>query len=107
MAKDVLTRRNRANDRSVLQHALMNREFGIAYQPIVDLGDMSLFAREALLRPTTPSFPSPREMVRVAVSESRIGELGRQVRRLATRGAGGARLFVNAHPSELDPDDTA
>lgn len=103
MTKHVETRRNRAHDRSVLQHALINGEFGVAYQSIFDLSSMSIFAREALLRPTSASFPTPRDMLRVALSEGRIGELGRLVRRLATRGSEGRRLFLNAHPTELEP----
>jgi EAL domain-containing protein (putative c-di-GMP-specific phosphodiesterase class I) len=95
---------------SALGRVLAAGAFGIAYQPIFDLATGHRFAEEALLRPLD-GFDGPIEMLDAAVSESSIGELGRQIRTIAVRGCPDTPLFLNAHPHELDepwlvqPDD--
>lgn len=85
-------------------------EYGVAFQPIVDVETGRVFANEALLRPLT-TFPNPVAMLDAAVEAGRMGELGREIRKLAVGGHPDGALFLNAHPHEFDepwlvqPDD--
>lgn len=85
-------------------------EYGVAYQPIFDVATGRVFANEALLRPLE-SFANPIAMIDAAVEGRRMGELGREIRKLAVGGHPDGALFLNAHPHELDepwlvqPDD--
>lgn len=75
----------------------------IAWQPIVDVRDGSIFAYEALLRSPTMS---PVQMLASAERLGRCTDLGRRVRaRIAadlTHLPEGLRAFVNLHAQDLD-----
>ncbi|CAN5751599.1 hypothetical protein BH09MYX1_BH09MYX1_08260 [soil metagenome] len=93
-----------------LETVMAQGAFGISYQPIFDLTSGRLFAQEALLRPLT-TFAGPVEMLDAAAKEGKMGELGRDIRKIAVHGSPETALFLNAHPHELDepwlvqPDD--
>jgi EAL domain-containing protein (putative c-di-GMP-specific phosphodiesterase class I) len=73
----------------------------VVYQPIVDLGDQSLFAYEALARSSCPSFESPTGLFVHAASAGKVGALGRVLRQRVADSAPEHHLFVNIHPLEL------
>lgn len=72
----------------------------VAYQPVVDLHTDRVFAYEVLARPARDLFPNPPAMFLAATGSEVVGELGREIRRLAVEGCD-QRLFVNVHPDEL------
>jgi EAL domain-containing protein (putative c-di-GMP-specific phosphodiesterase class I) len=82
----------------------------VGYQPIVDLGDRSVVAHEALLRADSDGRPvDGGDLFFVADSAGWLPRLDRVGRECAIAGAagwlGGADLFVNTHPtSVLRPD---
>ena len=90
---------------------LTPEEMCVAFQPIVDVGDGSVFAYEALARCTRPGLESPVELFRQAEDEGACGPLGRLIRTVAFGECEDAPLFVNVHPEELQarwlvqPDD--
>jgi EAL domain-containing protein (putative c-di-GMP-specific phosphodiesterase class I) len=100
----------RAEGAPILQ-VLAKRELRVVFQPIVDLLDGSIYAQEALVRPTTPSFKDPPSMFEAAVESECCGALGRVIRELAVGSCESQRLFLNVHPNELGegwlvrPDD--
>jgi EAL domain-containing protein (putative c-di-GMP-specific phosphodiesterase class I) len=80
----------------------------IAYQPIVDTRNRTVFGYEALLRSDEPSLPHPGAVLDAATRLGRLEELGRLIRLraaqpiLANPSAG--KLFVNLHVTDLlDP----
>lgn len=77
----------------------------MAYQPIVDTGNKSLFGYEALMRSTEKALPHPGAVLDAAERLARLLDLGRHVRRLAsvpmTEAAADALLFVNLHSQDL------
>jgi EAL domain-containing protein (putative c-di-GMP-specific phosphodiesterase class I) len=80
----------------------------IAYQPIVRVGDHSVFGYEALLRSMEPSLPNPEAVITAAERLGRVHLLGSVIRERASAPvracADHGLLFVNLHPSELlDP----
>ncbi len=86
----------------------------MAYHPIVDFANHTVFGHEALMRSLEPSLPHPGAVLDAAERLGRLDELGRIVRDLAAvpygeDGANG-KLFVNLHvtdladPSLTDPD---
>jgi len=72
----------------------------VAYQPVVDLHSERVYAYEVLARPSRDVFPNPPAMFLAATGLEVVGELGREIRRLAVEGCQ-HRLFVNIHPDEL------
>jgi EAL domain-containing protein (putative c-di-GMP-specific phosphodiesterase class I) len=78
------------------------------YQPIVRVADNSLFAYEALCRPTDEGFRNVSELLETAVRTGRIRELGRSLRRIVVEPmpqlAENVSLFVNLHPQDLSDD---
>ena len=63
--------------RDGLKHALANKEFSLAYQPIVDVQTNSLWAIEALLRwQHKEQFISPAEFIPIAEKSGRINQIG-------------------------------
>jgi EAL domain-containing protein (putative c-di-GMP-specific phosphodiesterase class I) len=81
----------------------------VAFQPIVDWKQRSLYAYEALMRSREPSLATPDLIIGAAERLGRVWELGRRVRGLLA-----ARMpeipsdilvFANLHPLDLeDPD---
>jgi EAL domain-containing protein (putative c-di-GMP-specific phosphodiesterase class I) len=83
----------------------------VAFQPILDLRSLGVFAYEALLRPNDPRFNGPLPLLDHAIANNCMGELGRLIRQLATAGCPNHPLFLNVHPNEFEdgwllrPDD--
>ena len=79
----------------------------IAYHPIVDVRNKSVFGYEALLRSTEPSLPHPGAVIDAAMRLGRIESLGRTIRSLAAEPIPADQdfaLFVNLHVTDLtDP----
>lgn len=96
---------------SPIERCVLSRQMKVALQPLVDLRTRTIFAYEALVRPTTPDFQSPPGMFEAAVQAACVGRLGRAIRELAIAACPNHPLFLNIHPNELDehwlvqPDD--
>ena len=80
----------------------------MAFQPIVDAKDGSMFGYEALLRSREPSLPHPGAVLDAAERLDRARDVGRHVRTLSAaafeRAPPDAVLFVNLHSLDLlDP----
>ncbi|MET0390917.1 MAG: GGDEF domain-containing response regulator [Polyangiales bacterium] len=91
-----------------LSRSLTHGAFRFVYQPIVRVRDNSLFAYEALCRPTDNGFRHVGELFETAVRTGRIRELGRALRRIViepmNRLPEEVALFVNLHPQDLGDD---
>lgn len=80
-------------------------------QPIVDIATRKTFAYEALLRSRNKLFEGPLPVLRAAIEQHCLGELGRALRKMAMEAAPTTNLFLNIHPNEFDegwlvrPDD--
>lgn len=91
--------------------ALETRDFGITYQPILDVRRKRVHAYEVLSRRPSTVFRSTEEFFRTAAQAGKVGELGRLHRELAIRHCPNAPLFLNIDPNEFDygllvrPDD--
>ncbi|HVU00095.1 MAG TPA: EAL domain-containing protein [Polyangiaceae bacterium] len=80
----------------------------MAYQPIVDVSDRSVFGYEALLRSAEPSLPHPGAVLDAAERAGRLRDVGRAVRARAPQAmaAGeGPLLFLNLHSSDLNDEE--
>jgi EAL domain-containing protein (putative c-di-GMP-specific phosphodiesterase class I) len=95
-----------------VREALAAGHFYVAMQPIVDLERRRIFAYEALLRSKSPDFnEGPIPILKAAVAEGAMGELGRALRQMAVDATPSGHVFLNVHPSEFDegwlvrPDD--
>lgn len=81
----------------------------IAYQPIVSWSRREIFGYEALLRSREASLPHPGAILDAAERLDRLPELGRSIRKAASRPGeplpDGATLFVNLHTQDLLDDD--
>lgn len=79
----------------------------MAYHPIVDVRQKTVFGYEALLRSTEPSLPHPGAVIDAAMRLGRIESLGRAIRSLAAEPIlpdTDFALFVNLHVTDLtDP----
>jgi diguanylate cyclase (GGDEF)-like protein/PAS domain S-box-containing protein len=107
MAADNLERLLLEND---LRHAVVEREFVLQYQPIVDLENGRIVGGEALLRWRHPirGTLEPKTFIRVAEDVSMMGEITRWVLAEACRFAAAVRLrqpdfrvTVNVSASDL------
>lgn len=102
---------NADNPETMLREAIQAGDVYVAMQPIIDLRAGTIFGLETLLRSLNDKYQSPGDMLKVALDGGWIGELGREVRKMATAAAPDARLFVNVHPDEFSegwlvrPDD--
>ena len=90
--------------------ATLERAFGslaVAYQPISNAADGSLFAYEALMRSEEPALPHPSSLLKVAESVDRLPDLGEAMRRLVAQDIATTEqsiFFVNLHPEDLGDD---
>ena len=90
--------------------ATLERAFGsltVAYQPILNTADGSLFAYEALMRSEEPALPHPNSVLKVAESVDRLPDLGEAMRRLVAQDIAATEqsiFFVNLHPEDLADD---
>jgi EAL domain-containing protein (putative c-di-GMP-specific phosphodiesterase class I) len=85
----------------------------MAYHPIVDVRNKTVFGYEALLRSTEPSLPHPGAVIDAAMRLGRLESLGRAIRSAAAEPIPSDTdfaLFVNLHVTDLtdpalsDPD---
>jgi EAL domain-containing protein (putative c-di-GMP-specific phosphodiesterase class I) len=81
----------------------------LAFQPIVDWPSRTVFGYEALVRSAEPALGNPGLLFDAAERLGRVGELGRQIRRLLARSAESAPedtvLFTNLHAADLNDED--
>ena len=96
---------------SEIPDVLATGELRVAFQPLVTLRTMEIYAYEALVRSTSPHFKHPGQLIDAAIAHDYIGPLGRIIRELAVAGCPDHPLFLNIHPTEFDhswlvqPDD--
>jgi EAL domain-containing protein (putative c-di-GMP-specific phosphodiesterase class I) len=80
----------------------------LAYQPIVNASERTLYGYEALLRSAEPALPGPMAVLDAASKLGRLFELARKIRARASGEIQGAvntaMLFVNLHPRDLIDD---
>ena len=100
-----------------IDRALANHEFFLEYQPIVDLGSLSLLGVEALVRWRHPEVGvlMPSRFIQVIEERGQVAKLGRWVLNQACRemcawrasiaGGGELRLAVNISGRHLQHDD--
>ena len=94
-----------------LEQVLAAGEIYIAYQPIIDLRTKKIFSFEALVRSAAPEFPGPMQIIKAAVENNYMAQLGRALRKLSVEGCPNHPLFLNIHPNEFSagwlvrPDD--
>ncbi|MCS3430439.1 bifunctional diguanylate cyclase/phosphodiesterase [Klebsiella sp. BIGb0407] len=104
-------------ERRVLEHdmalALVNKEFVVYYQPIVDSFSREIYSYEALIRWKHPlkGLLSPDSFIPVAEKTGMINEMGRLVLEMACREAASwmipAKISVNVSPVQLSSTDFA
>lgn len=96
------------NNKEELNHLIEDGMVRYDFQPIVDARDGSIFAYEALMRPTSPLFASPLDVLAVAHSQSKLYEIERltlfkALEAFAARSSedGKEKLFVNSIPNQI------
>lgn len=99
------------SDDADVREAFLAGDLYVDLQPIVDLKAGTVFGVETLLRSFSPKFRGPLDILDSALKSGYMGQLGREVRKLATTAAPDDRLFINVHPEEFSegwlvrPDD--
>jgi len=77
----------------------------MAYQPIVNSSDGSVFAYEALMRSESKSLPHPGAILDAAEELGMLDDLGRRIRAISPKPflekGNHALLFLNLHPRDL------
>jgi diguanylate cyclase (GGDEF)-like protein len=86
---DVLERQEKLND------LLEKKSLRFVFQPIIRLKDISVFGYEALMRPTTPDFFSPLDILAVAEAQSKLPQLEKITYELIFK-------WVDEHASQLN-----
>lgn len=80
----------------------------LAYQPIVNAADRTLFGYEALLRSGEPQLAGPLAIIDAATKLGCLYDLARKIRARAAAeiqaAPGGSMLLVNLHPRDLTDD---
>jgi EAL domain-containing protein (putative c-di-GMP-specific phosphodiesterase class I) len=100
----------RVGDRAGIS-AMLERALGtvsVAYQPIFNALDQTLFAYEALMRSNEAELPDPQSVLKAAERVDRLQELGSTMRGLAANGLAenaDTTLFVNLHPKDLTDEN--
>ncbi|MEG1931942.1 MAG: EAL domain-containing protein, partial [Pygmaiobacter sp.] len=96
------------NNKEELNHLIEDGMVRYDFQAIVDARDGSVFAYEALMRPTSPLFTSPLDVLAVAHSQSKLYEIERLTLFKALEAfaqhspAGGKeKLFINSIPNQI------
>lgn len=90
-----------------MAQALVNKEFVVYYQPIVDSFSQQIYSYEALIRWKHPvkGFLSPDTFIPVAEKTGMINEMGKSVLEIACREAASwaipAKISVNVSPVQL------
>ena len=81
----------------------------MAYQPIIDWPNKSLFGFEALVRSTGSALSNPGLLFDAAEQLGRVQELGRQIRRTVAgavhEAPPDAAIFVNLHSADLNDEE--
>jgi EAL domain-containing protein (putative c-di-GMP-specific phosphodiesterase class I) len=81
----------------------------MAYQPIIDWPERSLFGYEALVRTKGSALSNPGLLFDAAEQLGRVQELGRQIRRAVAEAVNDAppdvAIFVNLHSADLNDDE--
>jgi EAL domain-containing protein (putative c-di-GMP-specific phosphodiesterase class I) len=94
-----------------IRDAQASGEIYVAFQPIVDLQRREVFGYEALARCRSTTFNNALGLIREALTNNCMGELGRDLRAMAARTCPRTALFLNIHPAEFNdgwlvrPDD--
>jgi EAL domain-containing protein (putative c-di-GMP-specific phosphodiesterase class I) len=92
------------------RRAFEQQQYSVTYQPIVHLTTGKILAQEALTRSLSPTFPSIVGLLKALEPCGLVGELGRNLRKLATKGCS-QPLSLNVSPLEfaegwlVRPDD--
>jgi EAL domain-containing protein (putative c-di-GMP-specific phosphodiesterase class I) len=92
------------------RRAFEQQQYSMTYQPIVHLATGRVLAQEALARSHSPTFPSIVGLLKALEPCGLVGELGRNLRRLAIKGCS-LPLSLNVSPLEfaegwlVRPDD--
>ena len=96
------------NNRDSINLLIENSLILFHYQPIVDLKTGEIFAYEMLMRSEMAEFRSPLEILEVAKSQSKLGQLERVILFKAFAGIkeneeklSGKKIFVNSIPSQV------
>lgn len=80
-------------------------ELWVAFQPIVDFANGTVFGYEALVRSKSGVFKDPGALFDAAERLGRVHEIGRSVRRMVASASADAPphvlFFVNVHPADL------
>jgi diguanylate cyclase (GGDEF)-like protein len=91
-----------------LGRSLAHGSFRFVYQPIVNVREGTVFAYEALCRPTDAGFENVGQLIETAVHTGRIRDLGRVLRRIVVEPMPQlpepCALFVNIHPQDLNDE---
>ncbi len=78
----------------------------MAYQPIVNAGDGTLYAYEALMRTSSKTLPHPGAVLDAAETLGKLDQLGRKIREIAAKplmdADSATLLFLNLHPADLE-----
>lgn len=99
-----------ASDRAGLEasFAAALESLWVAFQPIVDVSNRSIFGYEALMRSDEPSLPHPGAVLDAAERLGALNALGRTIRERAAshmrNGDPTWLLFLNLHPEDLMDD---
>ncbi len=111
MAKNTEPRSNRLSDVTLaagtrrpfeaVSEIVAAEDLSVVFQPIIDMGDGTLLAYEALVRCRIPAYSSPPDLFERAVESGAAGELGRLIREIAVPLSTGIPIFLNVHPDEL------
>lgn len=94
--------------REKLNKLIEDRAITYVFQPIVDTSDGSVFAYEALMRPTIMELASPADVMRLASDQSRLPDIEELTFTQALyeysrqrEAFGDCKLFINSIPNQL------
>ncbi|MGP1569684.1 MAG: EAL domain-containing protein [Eubacteriales bacterium] len=95
-------------NRENINTLLLYEQIRFAFQPIVDMQTGDVAAFEALMRPSTPNFKNPLEIISVAKMQAKLKNLERMIFRLAFKTIyenmdkiGNRKIFVNSIPQHM------